>query len=654
MPPRPTVLRPRRGSYPPARLAPLAPVVLMVLLAGSPAAAGPVDGRPKLLLHVMSVAYKNPCGRAQLADCQAAVTAGSVGTPAFVYLLGARGSLPSVSAVECALMYQDGSPPSVSDRSGIDIFGWTRCATLEFPSPGPRVWPAPGGGNLIVHDAVQSCQTGDVAIMGYFYVSAYSPDALHLVERPVTGIAGITECGAIETALDPADLGSARFAAGGGDPGCNPCLGPCPDAPPFPAPRCVLTPPSSTAFPTVPVGDGNNHRKIILRNEGGQPMTGRLELDSPHFRVGGPTSNYSVPPYESREYWITFQPAEPGDHVANLTIGSGCPGLTFTGTAIEYTDCHIGPSTQFSETRIGDYRENVLAVSNAGPARVSGTLQLDRCSTDFSIVGDPHFDLGPNETAERRIRFAPTRVERQTCRVISTSPLCFGAEISGTGYVGEPLPPLCAVSGTPVDFGEVMVGSVGDGHCLVRNDGGGDLFLEIVPTCGDFRADPGFPPNMHLGAGQAGVVRLQFRPTEPGPITCELRMADCAAVTLTGIGRQPGPGLLTPTSIDFGTVAVGQPVDRSFTITKSGGQPIRGTITSNREEVRLLGSGDYDLAPGGTATFGVRFESETAGEVAGRLDAGASSALLPVTAVAELPTPLQTTTWSAVKARFAH
>jgi hypothetical protein len=636
------------------------PLLAILTIVGSglaapaaPAAAAPYDGRPKILLHRMGVTLKNPCSRALLADCRTAVTDGAVGSPAYVYVLGVRGSLPSVSAVQCGLVYGSGEPAARTDRAGIDIFEWTRCATLEYPSGSPRPWPGPGGGNLVVYDAVQACQVGETAVMGYFYLNAYSPDALNLVARPASGLAGVTDCGAAETPLGPADLGAVAFTVGGGGGGCNPCLGPCPEAPPFPAARCVLTPPASTAFPTVPVGDGNNHRKIVLRNDGGQPLTGRLALDSPHFRVWAARNDYLVPPYESREYWITFQPQAPGDHVANLTIGSGCPGLTFTGTAIEYTDCHIGPSTQFSATRIGDSRENVLAVWNAGPGRAVGTIFLDRCSGDFSLVGDPTFDLGPRETAERRIRFTPTRVEFQECRVLSTSPLCFGATVSGTGYVGEPQPPVCTLWETPVDFGEVMVGGTGSGHLHARNDGGGQLFLQILPDCDDFRADPGFAPTMRLGAGEDGIVRLEFRPTRPGPITCELRMSDCAPVTLTGIGRLPGPGLLAPTALDFGTVPVGQTLDRAFTITNSGGGPIRGVILSDREEFRLVGPGAYDLAPGASATFQVRFTSGAPGPVAGRLDAGADAAILPVSAVAEEPTPVRPSSWSAIKARFS-
>lgn len=627
-------------------------VVLLAVLVPSVASAVPYDGNPKIILHSMSVSGKNVCGRAQLGDCQTATTAGTVGTPRFVYLLGVRGHLPSISAVECGLIYQDGNPSGQSDGVGIDIFSWTRCGSLDYASPPPRAWPAPGGGNLIVHDSVQSCQTGETAVMGYFYMTAYSPDALHIVARPSTDRAGVTDCGALETPVAGRDLGSIRFTASGGDNGCNPCVAPCPDPPMFPPAQCEVTVATNTTFPTVRVHDGNNHRMLTVRNVGGRRMTGQLTLNSSEFRMWEGIDSYSLMPFESKEFWVTFQPSNVGDHEALLSIGPECPTLSFTGSAVPYADCYILlPNTQLPETRIGEFLETWTYVENRGPGPVSGTVYLDACSSDFSLIGDPNFALAAGETAQLRLRFAPTRIERQEC-LIRSSTFCFGARVSGSGYVGEPIPPACAVNPTVVDFDTVVVGQVTDRHLHASNTGGGTLHLRILPDCPEFRCDRSFSTRMDLFAGETGVVRLEFLPTEPGPFTCRLQMAECAPVTLTGFGRLPGPGTLTPASLDFGAVSTGSTAERAFVVTNTGGQRIAGAIRSNRQEFVMVGGGSYDLAPGASASFRVRFESAVAGEFRGLLDAGTNSSMLPLTALSELPTPVTPSTWSAIKSRF--
>gem|GEM_PF-1174441 len=629
-------------------------IFVALLLASAPrtARAVPFDGNPKILLHSMSVNAKNVCDRARLGDCQTATTAATVGEPRFVYLLGVRGHLPTLSAVECGLIYQDGLASGQSDGVGIDIFSWTRCAALDFASPAPRAWPAPGGGNIIIYDAVQACQTGETAVMGYFYLTAYSPDALHLVARPSSDRAGVADCGAVETPVAGRDLGSIRFTASGGTDGCNPCLAPCPDPPMFPPAQCEVTVATNTAFPTIRVHDGNNHRMITVRNGGGQRMTGQLTLSSPHFRMWSGIDSYSLMPYESKEFWITYQPSDVGDHEALLSIGSGCPTLRFTGSAVPYADCYVvATNAQFPETRIGEYRDQWIYVENRGPGPVSGAIELDACSPDFSLVGDTTFSLAAGATKQVGLRFAPTRVERQECEIRSST-FCFAARVFGYGYVDQPIPPACSVNPTVVDFDTVIVGQVADGRLHATNTGGGTLRLQIAPDCPEFRAHGSFPSRMDLFTGETGVIRLEFLPTAPGPFTCQLQMAECAPVTLAGWARLPGPGALAPASIDFGTIATGSASERSFEVTNTAGERIAGTIRSNRPEFVLVGGTGYDLAPGSSATFRVRFESAVAGEFRGSLDAGTNSSMLPLAALAELPTPVTPSTWSAIKSRF--
>lgn len=614
------------------------------------ALAAPHDGSPKLLLHRLGVTAKNVCGRAALGDCRDAATAAGVGDPSFVYVIGARGSLPSLGAVEFGLYYQGGDPNGASDGVGLDIHSWTRCATLDYPSPGPRAWPAPGGGNLIVFDGVLACPPGETAVLGFFYVTAYSPDALHLVPRPSTDQASMADCASVVTRLAASDLGSIAFSAGAIADGCNPCAGPCPESPAFPPAVCELTVETNTEFPTVRVNDGNHHRRITLRNSGGQRMAGRLVLSSNQFRMWGEHDRYDLRPFESADYWVTFQPSEVGDHTAVLTIGSGCPTLTFTGRAVPYSECQIGPNVHFAETQVGSSREAHFSVRNPGPGFVSGSLLLDGCSGDFTLVGDPNFALAVGQEHFLKLRFAPTRVEEQTCRIRSTT-FCNVASVVGRGYIGEPVPPICRLKRDAEDFGTIIVGQVRSGSIPVTNAGGGILRLPIAPDL-PFRWHSAFPARVELHAGQTGIVRLEFAPTAPGEFVSELRMGDCPPVTLTGTARLPGAGVLSPNQIDFGVVPEGDVVERTFSVTNGGTGRISGTMTSPVPEFTLVGGDGYDLGPGETASFQVRFSSPAVGEFSGYVDAGTNSSILPLTAMVEPATPVRSATWSAIKSRF--
>jgi hypothetical protein len=85
-----------------------------------------------------------------------------------------------VVGVSCGIRYDAGS------SSGVDVWGWTRCADgLEFPSD---KWPDSGNGVRITWLECQKEQPdgfdgGVTAVIGYLYVTAYSPDQLEVIEN---------------------------------------------------------------------------------------------------------------------------------------------------------------------------------------------------------------------------------------------------------------------------------------------------------------------------------------------------------------------------------------------------------------------------------------------------------------------------------------
>lgn len=203
----------------------------IVLGAGS-ALAAPFDNQPKILLHIKGTTTKNACTAGSVANCQTDPITQADLTPAegpyyFVYLLAAKGASENLAGMQCGISYQTDQPSQDADGMGVDVFGWTLCATLEFVQPGANLWPKPGGGNLITWDAILRCQTGEVAVAGYFYLGAYSADKMSVKKRPADNAAKVARCdSAEEPPLGVEDLGFISFSAGGTTVGCNPCVAP--------------------------------------------------------------------------------------------------------------------------------------------------------------------------------------------------------------------------------------------------------------------------------------------------------------------------------------------------------------------------------------------------------------------------------------------
>jgi hypothetical protein len=203
-----------------------------VLLGAGTALAVPHDNQPKILLHVKGLTTKNACTAGVVADCQAdpivQADLGGSSTFYFVYLLAARGNVENIAGLQCGISYQTDQPSQDVDGVGVDVFGWTLCATLEFTQPGANLWPKPGGGNLMTWDALIRCQTGEVAVAGYFYVGAYSADRMSVKKRPADMAAKVADCSSAEAPpLGDEDLGFVHFSAGAATLGCNPCVMNC-------------------------------------------------------------------------------------------------------------------------------------------------------------------------------------------------------------------------------------------------------------------------------------------------------------------------------------------------------------------------------------------------------------------------------------------
>jgi len=188
-----------------------------------PASAAVDPKKPKLLLHVKTVTTKAPCAITALADnCSNAVTKGDLYPALYhVQLIVDRGDSittdDGVAGVQFGLDYPMGA-------SGIIIYSWNLCATLEFAMPN---YPNTGTGNLITWNTVTSCQRTRLACAGYYYMGAYAPSTWHLVKRQVDQLAKVADCQAFEVLVPDGALGFAAFSAGATTEGCNPCLTDC-------------------------------------------------------------------------------------------------------------------------------------------------------------------------------------------------------------------------------------------------------------------------------------------------------------------------------------------------------------------------------------------------------------------------------------------
>ena len=137
----------------------------------------------------------------------------------------------------------------------------------------------------------------------------------------------------------------------------------------------------------------------------------------------------------------------------------------------------------------------------------------------------------------------------------------------------------------------------------------------VTENCDDFSLVG--PAGYDLGPGEDATFTVEFTPTAAGTRTCtiETGLALCTDVEVTG-GTTTGCQVST-TTIDFGTVPPSTPdPTRTFTITNPGAGRLTGRLTFDGLDCgntldgpnfEIVGVNTYDIGPGESETFTVRF-----------------------------------------------
>lgn len=202
---------------------PLPRLLLAAFLAGSllvpaiPASAGK-NPRVKLILHLVPFSNKNTCATGRITNPATVRTSGDLFPAKYTaYVLVVDGTPGAgIAACQFGIAYND------TARKGVDIIDWQECSLFNWPMPG---WPAESlTGNLLAWNQETDCDSSGIRVAGYFYLTAYSPDRLQIIPRPVDRMAAVVSCGVtassknaeVQDIIPSEDLGFADFGGGHG------------------------------------------------------------------------------------------------------------------------------------------------------------------------------------------------------------------------------------------------------------------------------------------------------------------------------------------------------------------------------------------------------------------------------------------------------
>jgi len=177
--------------------------------------------------------------------------------------------------------------------------------------------------------------------------------------------------------------------------------------------------------------------------------------------------------------------------------------------------------------------------------------------------------------------------------------------------------PECDIDPPELAFGEIEVGSDDYRTFTITNTGGETLDGAVPEVCGVFEVVNGMGA-FSLLPGQSHTSTVRFAPPDTLAYSCAMNFGSqfCEELLCTGAGIPDYPICsICPASLDFGMVMEGTYVDRTFTITNSGGDVLNGSVAEGCGPFQVLqGAGPFSLTRNQSLLVEVRFTPPALGD----------------------------------------
>lgn len=225
-------------------------------------------------------------------------------------------------------------------------------------------------------------------------------------------------------------------------------------------------------------------------------------------------------------------------------------------------------SLDFGTVAIGGNADRSFTVKNVGGDTLTGSASTT--SPGFATVGSASYRLATNQSATITVRFSPAEGRSYSGSIALGNQACGSVALAG---VGQTTDPVCRVSPTALFFGAVVPGvcDYSERTFTIQNVGGGILSGTVSSPCPAFEIVG--RTTYSLATGMRDTFTVRFSPPSFGSYSCGI-VTGCDTVTCTGTTTsRVACGTFVPTTLDFGTVAIGQTVTQTLTLTGGSAAP---------------------------------------------------------------------------------
>ena len=407
---------------------------------------------------------------------------------------------------------------------------------------------------------------------------------------------------------------------------------------------------SSVNFGSVAVHTTSKTATLLVTNGGSQTVSIlRVSSTLPEFIVSGPALPLALAPHARAIFHVIFRPdaallyrGQVVFYESRLKGGTQIVSLLGTGkAAVASSQTYLlsanASSLNFGNILLGTSSSRIVSLTNAG----TGSVRISQAAitgAGFSVAGfSGAVTLAAGQSLSLTVHFAPANVGSVTGNLGITSSATnspVAIRLSGAGVQA-----LMSVIPASAAFGNVVVGLTNTQTLTIKNPGAASLSVNQASLVGAGFGFSGPSLPLTVSPGGSAAFTVSFKPASASAYSGSFTLAGNApnsplVVALSGKGISSTLELTaSPSSLSFGSVAVGATASQSVTLANVGNSSV------SISKVGISGTGfratslalPLTLAAGQSASFAVTFAPTATGSLSGSATVTSSATNSPAT-----------------------
>jgi hypothetical protein len=386
---------------------------------------------------------------------------------------------------------------------------------------------------------------------------------------------------------------------------------------------------TSVSFGSVAAGNTATQSLTVTNTGLGTVTIASAALTGAGLTVVGGYPAGTIGVGQSSTIQIQFAPTSAAAVNGSLTIlsdASNSPlaiSITGTGTQAGLT---IAPSAlTFGNVIVGQSGTQSVKLTNSGNSSVTVNLATV-AGNGFGISGlSLPTTLTGGQSLSFNAQFSPTVSGAEAGSITFTDNAPGSPQVVSMVGTGVATNSSLVANPGSVAFGNVSVGSSSPQTITLKNNGNTSATISAISATGTGFSATGLSIPLTLAANQSTSFTAQFAPTTVGAVAGSVLITSTASnpttsIALSGTGVQ-GNLTANPTSINFGSLLVGDSASVSVTLRNSGTASVavsQGSATGTGFSITGLAA-PQTLTAGQSTSFTAKFSPTTAGNATGSI-----------------------------------